>query len=313
MSLKNYLIKRLLRVIPTLIGASILVFILFNIAGGDPALIIGGKYCTPERALAIRHQLGLDKPWLLQYFDVLKTFFTFNFGRSWHAKQHIGSMFWQGGLVSLTVTLPGFILTSLISISLSLYVAFYRGKWIDRLLVIGSIVLMSISILSYILFAQRIFAYQLGWFPISGYEYGFPDCIPYIILPCLIFVILSIGHDVRFYRTVILDQIYQDYVRTAKAKGLSNFTVIFKHVLKNAMIPIITNLIIQIPTLILGTILVESFFAIPGIGGLIIDAVQNADFPIIKAITILLSMIYVFFSFITDILYVLVDPRVRLE
>ncbi len=313
MSLKNYLIKRLLRILPTLIGVSIAVFILFHIAGGDPAIILAGKHSTPERILEIRHQLGLDKPWFLQYLDVLKTFFTFNFGRSWISGQLIGNMLWRGGLVSLAITLPGFILTSLISISLSLYAAFYRGKWIDRLLSIGAIILMSISVLSYILFAQRILSYQLGLFPICGYEKGFPNCIPYIILPCIIIIILSIGHDLRFYRTIILDQIHQDYVRTARAKGLSNFTVLFKHVLKNAMIPIITNLTIQIPSLILGTILIESFFAIPGIGGVLVEAARNADFPVIKAITILLSIIYIFVTFIVDILYVIVDPRVRLE
>ncbi len=313
MSLKNYLIKKLLHILPTLIGVSIAIFILFHIAGGDPAIILAGKHCTPERIQDIRHQLSLDKPLFLQYLDVLKTFFTFNFGRSWISRQLISNMLWQGGQVSLAITLPGFILTSIISISLSLYAAFYRGEWIDRLLSIVAITLMSISVLSYILFSQRILAYKLGLFPICQYEKGFPNCVPYIILPCIIIIILSIGHDLRFYRTIVLDQIHQDYVRTARAKGLSNFAVLFKHVLKNAMIPIITNLTIQIPSLILGSILIESFFAIPGIGGLLVEAVRNSDFPVIKAITILLSIIYIFFTFIVDLLYVIVDPRVRLE
>lgn len=308
----DYLLKRISHIVPTLIGASLLIFILFNLLGTDPALILGGKYVTLERAAEIRHELGLDRSFFVQYLEVLKTFFTFDFGTSWYTEENIGVMIRNAGLISLSFAAPAFIITTLISISLSLYAAFYKDKWVDRLVVISSIILMSISLLSYIFFAQYLFAYKLAWFPITGYEEGFPYCIPYIILPCFIFVILSIGRDVRFYRTIILDQLYQNYVRTAKAKGLSNATILFKHVLKNVMTPILTNSILQIPGLILGSILVESFFSIPGLGSLLTEAVQKSDLPVIKSIAIVLCISYVLCTLIADILCALVDPRVKL-
>ncbi len=172
---------------------------------------------------------------------------------------------------------------------------------------------MSISSLAYILFGQWFFAYKLGWFEISGYESGFPNFIPYVLLPTFIWIILSIGPEVRFYRTVILDEIYQDYVRTARAKGLTEFTILFKHILKNAMIPIITSVVIEIPFLILGALLLENFFSIPGLGGMTLNAINSSDFPVIKAMTVLSSVGYVIFSLISDVLYTLVDPRIRLK
>jgi peptide/nickel transport system permease protein len=153
----------------------------------------------------------------------------------------------------------------------------------------------------------------LGWFEISGFEYGFPNFIPYIALPCLIWILLSLGPDVRFFRTVILDEIYQDYVRTARAKGAPEMSILLKHVLRNALIPIITYTIIQIPFLILGALLLESFFSIPGLGGITLNALNSSDFPVIKAMAILSSVAYIVFSLISDILYSLVDPRIKLR
>ena len=196
---------------------------------------------------------------------------------------------------------------------MALLAAFFRGTLLDRSLVVVSVIMMSISVLAYILFGQWLFAYKLGWFEIAGYEYGFPDFLPYVVLPAMIWIVLSIGPDVRFYRTIILDEVHQDYVRTARAKGLANRTILFKHVLKNAMIPIITNLVTQIPALILGALLIENFFGIPGLGNITLQAINSSDFPVIKAMTILSSMLYIIFNVITDILYTLVDPRVKLN
>ena len=160
---------------------------------------------------------------------------------------------------------------------------------------------------------KRFWRFELGLFEISGYEAGFLTSVPYILLPLVIWVILGLGPDVRFYRTIILDEIYQDYVRTARAKGLSEKVILFKHVLKNAMIPIITYVVIQIPFLILGALLLESFFGIPGLGGITLNAINSSDFPVIRAVTILSAIAYIIFSVITDVLYTLVDPRVRLK
>ena len=167
--------------------------------------------------------------------------------------------------------------------------------------------------LAYILFGQYWFAYKWGMFPISGFQPGFPEMISYIALPVIITVVLSIGGELRFYRTVMLDEIHQDYIRTARSKGLSERVVMFKHVLKNAMIPIITNVVIEIPFLVTGSILLENFFGIPGLGNQIVEAINTSDFPVIKAQTIIFSLLYCVFNLLTDILYSLVDPRVSLK
>lgn len=313
MNLWQYIIRRIFYIIPTILGVAFIIFVIFNLVAPDPALIMLGKHASVQQINELRQELGLNKPMWAQYLDIVKSAFTFDFGRSWTTKQEILSMIKQGAIPSMTLSIPAFVLSTIISISISLVVSFYRGKWIDKSIVFVCVLLMSITSLAYILFGQWLFAYKLGWFEISGYESGFPDFVPYIILPVILWIILSIGPDVRFYRTVMLDEIYQDYVRTAKAKGLSERIVLFKHVLKNAMIPIITFVVIQIPFLILGALLLESFFSIPGLGGITLNGVYNSDFPVIKAMTILTAMAYIIFSVITDVLYTLVDPRVRLK
>lgn len=309
----HYVTRRLLYAGLILIGVTLVIFLLFHVIAGDPTVVLLGKYATPQQAAELRHQLGLDRSWLIQYLDVLRSAFTLDFGVSWATKQHIARMIRDGALASLTLSIPAFIIASLAAIAMALLAAFFRGTWLDRMLVVVSVVMMSISVLAYILLGQWVFAYKLGWFEISGYEYGFPDCIPYIVLPAIIWIILSIGPDVRFYRTVMLDEVYQDYVRTARAKGLSNQVILFKHVLKNAMIPIITNLVIQLPSLILGALLIENFFGIPGLGGITLQAINSSDFPVIKAMTILSSVLYIIFNIVVDVLYILVDPRVKLN
>lgn len=313
MSNYSYFIRRLLYVIPVLLGVCFIIFFIFNVVSPDPTLIMLGKHASKAQMMELRAELGLDRAWYLQYFDVVKSAFTFDFGRSWATKQEIIEMIKNGAIPSLTVSFPAFILSFLISVTISLLVSFYRGSMIDKGIVFVCVALMSISSLAYILFGQWFFAFKLGWFEISGYEEGFPDFIPYVLLPIIIWVILSIGPDVRFYRTIMLDEIYQDYVRTARAKGLKETNILFKHVLKNAMVSIITYVIIQIPFLITGSILIESFFSIPGLGGITLKAINTSDFPLLKAMTVLTSVAYILFSVLTDFLYTLVDPRVRLK
>ncbi len=302
----------MLYVIPVLLGVCAIIFVLFNLVSPDPTLIMLGKHASVKQMAELRAELGLDRPMIEQYFDIVKSAFTFDFGRSWTTKQEISEMIKAGALPSLTVTFPAFILATVIAVAISLFVAFYRGKFLDKSVVLLCVALMSISSLAYILFGQYFFAFKLGLFEISGYEQAFPDFIPYVMLPILILIIISIGPDVRFYRTVMLDEIYQDYVRTARAKGLGEKMILFKHVLKNAMIPIITFVVIRLPFLILGTLLIESFFSIPGLGGITLNAINSSDFPVIRAMTVLSAVAYIIFSVITDVLYTLVDPRVRL-
>jgi peptide/nickel transport system permease protein len=313
MNTYHYVLRRLLYVVPILIGVSLLIFVLFNIVSGDPTAVLLGKYATPKQMAELKHELGLDKSMFLQYIDILKSVFTFDFGRSWKSKQLISNMISQGALNSLTVTIPTFILVNVIAVIISFGLAFVRGSFLDKAAVFGCVIMMSISALAYILFCQWMLAYKLGIFEICGYESGFPHFIPYIILPVIIGIFLELGHDVRYYRTVVLDEIHQEYVRTAKAKGLAIKIVLFKHVLKNAMIPIVTNTVLQVPNLIMGGILIESFFSIPGFGNIVMQAIYNSDFPVIKATTIVMSVLCILFNVIADVVYNFLDPRIRLK
>lgn len=313
MNLYFYILRRLLYVIPVLLGVCFIIFIIFNVVAPDPAFILLGRHATVEQIATLHRELGLDKPFWNQYLDIVKSAFTFDFGYSWSSKQNIWELIKAGSIPSLSITVPVFILTNVLSISLALLVAFYRGKLIDKVVLIVSIAMMSIPSLAYILFGQWFLAYELGWFEISGYEHGFPYFIPYIILPVFLYVFIGLGPDTRFYRAIILDEVYQDYVRTARAKGLTETVIMFKHVLKNAMIPILTYVIIQIPTLIIGFLLLESFFSIPGLGGLTLKAINNSDFPVIKAMTIMTAVGFILFNVLTDVLYTVVDPRMKLK
>lgn len=313
MNLYAYIFRRLLYVIPVLLGVCFIIFIIFNVVAPDPAFTLLGRHATVEQIAQLHRELGMDKPLFQQYLETIRTAFTFDFGYSWSSKQQISEMIKAGAGPSLTLTVPLFFITLFVSISISLIVAFYRGKLIDKAVLLISIATMSIPGLAYILFGQWFFAYYLGWFEISGYEAGFPNFIPYIILPILIYLLFSWGPDTRFYRSIILDEVYQDYVRTARAKGVGELKIMFKHVLKNAMIPILTYIVIQIPFLFLGLLLAESFFGIPGLGGIIIKAINTSDFPVIKAMTILSALGFIIFGVITDVLYTVVDPRMKLK
>lgn len=313
MNIWIYIIRRTLYVIPVLIGVTLVVFFLFNVLYGDPTYQMLGKHASEERAAELRHELGLDKPLHMQYLDVLKSAVTFDFGRSWKSKQEILGMLKEGAPVSLSFTLPAFLISVLSGIMIALFVSYFRGTFIDKITIFLCVCGMSISSLTYVLFCQKVLAFDFGLFPISGYEFGFPHFVPYVVLPIIISVIVALGPEVRFYRTIVLDEIYQDYVRTARAKGLSEQVVLFKHVLKNAMIPVITHVVIEIPFLILGALLIENFFSIPGMGGMLVKAIFDQDFPVVKAMTVFISVAYIIFNLISDILYTLVDPRVRLQ
>jgi peptide/nickel transport system permease protein len=308
-----YIIRKILSTIPTLFGVALIVFVLFNMVGGDPTYQMLGRHATVQQVQELRHEYGFDQPKYLQFAQYLKQIVTFDYGRSYATKQPIKQMIADGIGPSLALMVPSFFLTTLLAVSIGLVVAYFRGKWIDKVAVVLCVFGMSVSMLAYILFGQYFLAYKLGWFPISGYDSSWPEGFQYILMPMLIFVMVSLGYDVRFYRTAILEETNQDYVRTARAKGLSEPKVFFKHVLKNSLIPIITNIVIEIPLLILGAFLLESFFGIPGLGSITIDAVHNSDFPVIKAMTTLVALLYILGNLATDVLYTLADPRVSLK
>jgi peptide/nickel transport system permease protein len=309
----SYIARKVLSTIPTIFGVTLLVFILFNIAGGDPALRIAGKYATVERLAEIRHQHGWDQALPYQYFHFLKEILTFDYGTSDVTHQPVRDMIVDGIGPTLSLVVPAFFFMTVLAIGIGLLVAYFRGRWIDKLTVISCVFGMSVPSLAYILFGQYFFSYKMGWFPIHGYESGFPGQIFYVALPMAIWVVVSLGYDVRFYRTAILEEVGQDYVRTARAKGLGEAKIFLKHVLKNSMAPIITNVVFEIPQLVMGTFLLESFFGIPGIGGITIDALNNSDFQVLKAMTVLQSILLIFSNMATDVLYTWVDPRVKLS
>lgn len=308
-----YIVRKLLGAIPTLFGVALIVFVLFNLVGGDPTYQMLGKHASAQQIAEVRHEYGFDLPQHVQFIQYLKQIVTFDYGRSYATRQPISQMIMDGIGPSLSLMLPAFLLTTVLAIAIGLLVAYFRGTWIDKVVVIICVFGMSLPMLAYILFGQYFLAFKWGWFPISGYETGWAERFQYLLMPMLIFVAVSLGYDVRFYRTAILEETNQDYVRTARAKGLSEVRIFFKHVLKNSMVPILTNVVIEIPLLILGAFLLESFFGIPGLGSITIDAVHNSDFPVIKAMTTLVAILYILGNLATDIMYTLVDPRVSFK
>lgn len=326
--MKYYIIRRLVNAIPVVFGVMLITFLLFRVVGGDISAELAGKGASPELIAEIKHEYGLDKPLIInieayrekglkglfdsQFFDHFYSCITFNFGKSLRDRRDIIETIKERAIPSLSLTVPMFFITLIIALSAALLLAYVRDSLLDRMIVILCVFGMSMPFLSYILFAQYFFAYKLGWFPIFGYEEGLGK-IKYLALPVLIGVVSSLGSEIRFYRTVILDEIYADYVRTARAKGASTHRVLFKHVLKNAMIPVITRVVLAIPFLFLGSLLLERFFGIPGLGDFFIVALNSGDYPVINAMTFIGAILYVAGLIITDICYTLVDPRVRLS
>lgn len=309
----KYALRRILYMIPILFGVTVITFLLFNVAGGDPAAAALGNHASAERIEQLRREMGLDQPLIYQYFDFVKQVVTFDFGRSWSTKQTISSMILSGVGASLSLSVPSFLITLLITISLSLLLSQMRGSPLDKSVIVVCLAALSISSLVYILFFQYMFGYKIPWFPINGWDPSWIGRWEYLALPIFIFVVIQVGSNMLFYRTIFLDEIHQDYVRTAKSKGLNNNVILFKHVLRNAMVPIITLVVIQMPFLILGSLLLESFFGIPGIGGLVVRAINSSDFPVVKAMTVVSSILYMIFQLASDLLYAVVDPKIQLK
>ncbi|PRC91076.1 ABC transporter permease [Solimicrobium silvestre] len=309
-----YILRRLWQMLPTLLGVILLVFFLFNWVGGDPAYLLAGKMSNPVQIAEIRAQLGIDKPYYVQLGIFIQQIATFNFGVSWSTGETVSSIISTRMGPSLTVLIPLTILETAIAIALALSIAFIRGSLTDRMVMIACTVGMSVSILVYIIVGQYVFAYQLGLFPVQGWGNNFfENLFRYSALPILIALAVSVAPDLRLFRSFVLDEVNQDYVRTARAKGLSERRIVWVHVLRNASIPIITHVMANLPALLIGAFLIERFFGIPGIGREIILAVERSDFPVIKAITIYVAIVTMIFNLLTDLLYQAVDPRIKLK
>ena len=309
-----YILRRLWQMVPTMLGVVILVFFLFNWVGGDPAYVLAGKISNQEQIDNIRRQLGVDQPYWVQLGIFVKQILTADFGASWSTNERISSILVTRLGPSLTVLVPLLVLETLIAIGLALAVAYVRGSLTDRSVMILCTVGLSISILVYIIVFQYVFAYKLGWFPVQGWGDSFVEnLIKYSSLPILIGLVVSIAPNLRLFRTFVLDEINQDYVRTARAKGLSENRIMWVHVLRNASIPIITYVMSALPALLIGAFLIERFFSIPGIGREVILAVERSDFPVIKAITVYVAVATMVVNLAADLMYKAVDPRVQLK
>jgi len=312
--LSTYIIRRLIYLVPIVLGVCLITFILFNVVTTGEAIAKQrlGQHATEAQIKAYLKTHGYDRPFHVRFFSSLKDLLTFNFGRSEVTHQKITTMIWNGMWPSLSLMVPAFVFTLFLSIAIALFTALYRNTWIDRTTVLLCITGMSVSFLAYIIIGQYVLGYKLKYFPVAGYEWGF-GIFKFLLLPGLIYAAASLGLNVRFYRTIVLDEINQDYVRTARAKGLNSNSVLFKHVLKNAMIPIITRVVVALPFLYMGSLLLEDFYGIPGLGAMALNAIDGNDFAVIRAITFIGAILYVLANLAGDIAYALVDPRVQFE
>jgi len=307
-----FLLRRLAHAAATLFGITLLIFGLFHWVGGNPVLRMVGKNATPAEIARVSHQMGFDRPFWTQYLDYLWHLLRFDFGRSWETKQRITEMVRDGLWPSLSLALPAFFIATVLALAIALIAALFRNRGPDRLLVILSVAGMSLSVLAFIIAAQYLFAFDLGWFPISGWEPGLAG-VPFLALPVAIWVAASLGSSVRFYRAVFIEEMRKEYVLTARAKGLPWPRILTRHVLPNAMIPVLTYVVMELPMLFTGSLLLENFFGIPGLGNMSINAINASDLPVIQAMTFFGAVLYLGANILGDVLYAVVDPRVRVS
>ena len=322
-----YIVRRVLYAVPILVGVNLVTFALFfvvNTPDDVARMQLGAKRVTPEAIEKWKAERGYDKPLLFDsakpgfakftetiFFQKSVKLFAFEFGSS-EDQRNIGAEIRKRMGPSLALAVPVFLVRLAVCISFALVMAFFRATYLDFWGVVLCVAMMSISTLFYIIGGQYLVSKLLHLVPISGYAGG-QDAFKFLVLPVLIGVIGGIGASSRWYRTIFLEEIGKDYVRTARAKGLAESAVLFRHVLKNAMIPILTGVVVVIPLLFLGSLLTESFFGIPGLGSYTIDAIQAQDFAVVRSMVFIGSVLYIVGLILTDISYTLVDPRVQLQ
>jgi peptide/nickel transport system permease protein len=323
-----YIVRRLLYAVPILIGVNLITFTLFffvNSPDDMARMHLGVRRVTPEAIEKWKEDRGFNKPLLYNeaapdaakvtdtiFFKHSVRLFVFDFGQSEDGRdirREIASRMWP----SLAIALPTFLVGVLVYITLAMLIAFFRGTYLDLWGVVLCVVMMSVSTLFYVIGGQHLISKLWHLVPISGYGDGGFEAFKFLVLPVVVGVISGVGASTRLYRTLFLEEIGKDYVRTARAKGLSEPRVLFRHVLKNAMIPILTGVVVAIPLLFVGSLIMESFFGIPGLGSYTIEAIHSQDFFVVRAMVFLGSVLYILGLILTDISYTLVDPRVRLE
>ncbi len=322
-----YIVRRVAYALPILIGVNLLTFYLFFVVNSpdDMArLHLGVKRVTPEAIDKWKAERGYNKPLMYNeaaagtgrftetiFFEKSVRLFAFDFGHSDDGRD-ISHDSLQRMVPSLAIAIPSLLVGLLINITFAMLMAFFRGTYVDVSGVILCVVLMSISAMFYIIGGQFLLGKLLRLMPISGYDTGL-DAIKFLVLPVIIGVISGIGSSSRLYRSFFLEEAGKDFIRTARAKGLKESRVLFRHLLSNALIPIVTGVVVILPLLFMGSLLLESFFAVPGLGSYTIDAINRQDFAIVRAMVFLGSVLYIIGLILVDITYTIVDPRVRLS
>ncbi|MEM7166199.1 MAG: ABC transporter permease [Planctomycetota bacterium] len=317
----GYIVRRILINIPVFLGILLVVFIALR-SGPPPEDAYLGKHSSEEQKRLFREKAGLDKPLLVQYGTFVWNVVRLDFeAESWdHRGKRVIDKLKDAVMPTLWLTVPSLIITTILAISIGLISSFYRGRLPDRILMLIAVLGMCISYLVYIIFGQYWGASLLNeaiaprkLFEIEGYEPGISNWFRFCMLPVMINVIVALGYDTRYYRAVMVEECNRDYITTAVAKGASTRKVMFVHMLKNAMIPIITRIMITLPFLIAGSLLIEYYFNIPGMGRVLISSIHSKDFPVVEVFTAIFAVVFIATNILTDVLYALVDPRVRLQ
>ena len=325
----QYAFRKLIYSIPLIFGVTLISFVLMVYYGPDLTYSLLGKNPTAEQITEVRHQLGYDLPFHERYGSFLKEVVTFNFGESISSGEKVSDILVKHVPVSLLVALPGFVIANLLGVSFALFAAYHRGGFWDKFIMVKAVIGMSISFLMVVIAFQIIFStsYGLNWFPVQGWVSPPPDYPDvkwwelvyyywyyywsFVAVPTMASVFVALGYNTRFFRAVIVEELNRDYVRTARAYGVPEWKIMIKHVLKNALIPISTRIIITLPFIIIaGNLVIEKFFNIPGIGLVTYDAITNGDLPIVKAVVTCTAVLYVFALILTDIVYKFIDPRI---
>ncbi|MGL4323580.1 MAG: ABC transporter permease [Beijerinckiaceae bacterium] len=310
----GYILRRLAATIPVMLVVAVFVFLMLRLTPADPAAIIAGDNATAEQVAQIRSRLGLDQPILTQFFIWMGNILTGNFGESFFFKKTVFELISERFEPTLSLAFVTIVIAVCVAVPLGVLAAYKHGTWIDRIVMGFSVLGFSVPVFVVGYLLIYLFAIKLGWLPVQGYQRigaGFGGWLERLILPALTLSVIYIALIARMTRTSVLEVLSEDYIRTARAKGQVEFKVLFRHALKNAAVPIVTVIGLGIALLIGGVVVTESVYTIPGLGRLTVDAVLARDYPVIQAIILLFSFVYVIINLLVDLTYTLFDPRIR--
>jgi peptide/nickel transport system permease protein len=314
MAMYGYLFRRLLGTIPVMLVVGVFIFLMLRLTPSDPAAIIAGDNATTEQVAQIRSQLGLDRPLIEQFFIWSANVLSGDFGESFFFKKTVAALIGERIEPTLSLAFFTILIAVLVAVPLGVLAAHRHGSWIDRIVMGFSVLGFSVPVfvIGYILI--YLFAIYLNWLPVQGYQRigeGFGGWVERLILPSMTLSVIYVALIARMTRTSVLEVLSEDYIRTARAKGQIERKVLFRHALRNAAVPIVTVIGLGIALLIGGVVVTESVFTIPGLGRLTVDAVLARDYPTIQAVILLFSFVYVMINLAVDMLYTILDPRIR--